>query len=346
MDRKANYMSLKAKGVPVQEIEQLINFGAAPGCSLAVALPNSGIESISFGHLGEAGSPEVNTHTVYDLASITKLYTTALILRLHKAAKLSIYDKCSHYLDNFIGSEITLLDLLTHRVNFDIRLSDYRSKYSDGQSLNSALMGIKPPATPNTNIHYGNLEFIYLGKIVERVENVSLNNAMNKLFSDLGLNDTHTGADIGKLGVVTPPTEVLDGNIIQNMTHDETARSLGGIAGNAGVFATAEDLARFGSAWVEGRVVTTRELRQVVFSNHDQSGLKAQAIGWWMRISTPEGEISTPELYIHTGFTGSLLAINLQNSKVCAFTCNRTYYGRDNSKQKEIWRLLTNWTQK
>jgi len=339
-------MILETKGLPLIEIERLIGSGVSPGCSIAITTPNSGLESVSFGYLDDPNGEEVNQNTVYDLASITKLFTTALVLRLHESGKLSINDPCGKYLDNFSASGVRLIDLLTHKVDFDIRLSDYRNMNSDRESLVGRLMDIEPPSKASENVHYANLGFIYLGRIIEKLEERDLNRCMNALFEELGLRESYTGADIPKLGIITPATEIVDGRVIRNITHDETSRLLGGIAGNAGVFSTAKDLARFGKAWLQTKVITTNELRQTVFRDHDTSGLKPQAIGWWMRIPAAEGEKNESGLYTHTGFTGSLLAINTQKDKICAFTCNRTYYGRDNNRHKEVWKLLIEWIQK
>lgn len=345
MERRSGYKNLGSEGVPLKEIEQLIQSGMAPGCSISIITNSGELESSSFGYLDNKKSETVTPHTVYDLASISKLFTTAVILKLHEAGKLSIDDLCSKYLDNFSSSDISILDLLTHRVDFGIRLSEYRSKYPGKGKLTTALMGIEIPAAPSDSVHYANLGFIYLGTIIEKSEDKGLNETMKGLFHDLDLQETYTGSETRALGITTPPTEVVDGQVVQNITHDETSRLLGGIAGNAGVFSSAEDLARFGKAWTNGKIIKTAELVEKVFHNYDRTGLKPQALGWWMRIPTKQGETPTPEVYSHTGFTGSLLALNSQTGTVCAFTCNRTYYGRDNSNHKEVWKLLTDWMQ-
>ncbi len=206
-------------------------------------------------------------------------------------------------------------------------------------------MGIQPPSHSSKGVFYGNLEFIYLGKIIEDVTQRDLQSNMRALFRDLGLSKTYTGPDITRLDIKTPPTEVIDGMAVQGVTHDETARTLGGLAGNAGIFTTAEDLVKFGTAWLDGKIVHTEELRHATFRDYDQSGTRPQAIGWWMRYPAPGGERATPGIFSHTGYTGSMLLINPDNGKAGAMTCNRTYYGRDNANQRQIWEQLVNWAQ-
>lgn len=344
MERTDAYLSLQKQGLPVAKIERIIKNGAAPGGSLSI-ISNNEIKSLAFGYFDDSNQNLVTPHTLYDLASISKLFTTALILRLQESDQLSIEDHCSKYLANFSNSEVNIRDLLTHRVDFGVSLSEYREKSSDSDNLKKSLESIQPPVFPSSSIHYANLGFIYLGNIIEKVGGKSLDVEMNNLFNDLHLNETTTGVNIEMNNIDTPITEVIQGNPIHSQTHDETARILGGIAGNAGVFSSAEDLARFGKKWLDGSIVQSDTLKEIVFRDYDISGQKPQGLGWWMRLPSSNGEISTPNIYSHTGYTGSILAINPENGTVCAFTCNRTFFGRNNMQQKEIWELLMNFIQ-
>jgi len=326
----------------LKNIVQLIGDGVAPGGAIAL-ITDGKRESSAYGTFAGSGSSTVRVDTVYDVASITKLFTAALIMQLHEQGKVSIYDRCALYLDNFHGSELTLLDLLTHRANFGIRLSDYRLQFPDSDALKQALLQLEPPANAAPTITYANLEFFYLGAIVERVSGNSLHDELHALFDTLSLRHTYTGPDITQLQIPTPPTEIVDGQTIQGVTHDETARMLGGLTGHAGVFSTAEDLATFGQAWLSGKVISKKAFKQLVYKDYDPSGTLPQALGWWLRVTTPDGVLSTPSTLSHTGFTGPFLTICPATNKVAAFVCNRTYYGRDNTKQRHIWQTLVNW---
>ncbi len=83
-----------------EEVERIIDAHAAPGCSIAIASPTETL-SFSVGHYDGADGPEVSPRTVYDVASVSKLFTTALALRLHEKGTLSINDRCADYLENF-----------------------------------------------------------------------------------------------------------------------------------------------------------------------------------------------------------------------------------------------------
>lgn len=331
--------------LPFHEIEQLIADGAAPGCAVSVSADGD-MQSFVCGRTGGAGSAAVTPHTVYDVASITKLFTTALIVQLAGQGKLSLDDRCACYLDNFRDSQLRIIDLLTHRLDFGVAMHTLRAAHPTPDALRETLTRLTPPKLAADSIHYANTEFFFLGLVVEKCTGRSLHDAMTALFRHLDLRHTFTGPDIGQLHIVTPPTEVIDGQTVQGVTHDETARILGGLTGHAGVFSTADDLAQFGRAWLDGRIISSEALRRAVFQDYDPSGNKPQAAGWWLRCPAADGtERPTPGAYMHIGFTGPLLAISPANGRVATFTCNRTYYGRNNRLQRDIWQLLIDWLQ-
>ena len=331
----------------LEEIARLIDDGAVPGGVVALWEPGSAhAQLFAHGHVSDPESALVTADTIYDVASITKLFTAALVLRLHVQAKLSVYDRCALYLDNFSSSDLRIIDLLTHQVDFGLRLSEYRRAFPDGESLRTALLRLQPPAKAGIGTTYANAQFFYLGHIVECVSGHPLHDELHALCRALGLRHTYDGTDIARLHITTPPTEVIGNQAIQGVTHDETARLLGGLAGHAGVFTTAEDLAIFGQAWTSGKVADKSVLSDLVFKNYDLSGHVPQALGWWLRVTGLDGRpIPTPGIYSHTGFTGPILLISPKSNKVCAFTCNRTFYDRDNKNHRRIWQLLLTWMQ-
>lgn len=325
-------------------VAQYIERGVAPGCQVSLGCRDKDV-SIAVGRFSLDSSEIVSTDTPYDIASVTKLFTAARILQLHEAGAISLDDPCSRYLENFNDSQVRIIDLLTHRADFRIYLAEYRDKFPDAKSLESALLRISPPFENSQEVYYGNLGYVYLGKIIEQQTGDDLRTNMRALFDDLGLGHTYSGPEIVERSVCTPPTEIVDDTEIMGVTHDETARILGGLAGNAGVFSTAEDLVKFGRAWLGDAIVRAPALRATVFSNHNLSGTKPQGVGWWMRYTSPDGERTIPGAFAHNGYTGSFLVMNPENERVAALTCNRTYYGRGNVVQRQLWRLLTHWVQ-
>lgn len=328
-----------------REVAYWIDSGASPGCALVLGSPDSKDSPFAYGHYAGPGSQPVTTDTMYDLASVSKLFTTALILQLHEQGHLSINDRCSLYLPNFYHSSLRIIDLLTHHVDFGFSLSAYSKQFTSAEDFRKALLQARPPEAPSEAVTYANLQFFYLGIIIETVTGQSLQEVVRGLCKELSLEHTFTGEDIARLHMATPPTEIIDGHIIEGMTHDESTRLLGGLTGYAGMFATAPDLAMFGRAWLDGHILSQETLEELAWKEYDPSGTMPQALGWRLRLTGPDGTYPTPGIYSHTGYTGSLLAVCSETGRVCAFTCNRTYYGRDNTKQRYIWQLLIDWVQ-
>lgn len=320
--------------------------GAAPGGAVALLSPDAEPAYFAHGNFSDKNSPLATPDTVYDVASVTKLFTAALILRLHEQKRLSINDPCALYLPNFQHSDLRIIDLLTHRLGINLSLAQFSQQFEDAASFRSALLALDPTKEPIDHIEYANIQLFYAGAIIETVTGHALDDELHHLFTELGLGRTATGPDVAERYIITPPTEVIGDTVIQGTTHDESSRKLGGIAGNAGVFSSAVDLASFGKAWLDGRIVSRELLDDIVFKNYDPAGTTSQAFGWWLRATSPDGNSRpTPGIYSHTGFTGPILAINPNNGKVAAFTCNRTYYGRDNKLHRQIWQLLITWLQ-
>lgn len=312
----------------IEKIKSIVDDKAATGCSITCIDMDE--KTYTFGTYSQQDTRKITQETVFDLASISKLYTTALALRLHERGILDIYAYCSSYLDIFIDSELKVIDLLTQRASFNVRLSTYREPPN---LFKDNVFKIKPPLTASDNVVYENITFLYIGKLIEKVTNMSLRENLQTMIKELNLKNTFLGGD-SRLDA--PATKYENGKDFANETHDESAHLVGGVAGNAGVFASSSDLAKFGKLWLENKIISPSLLRHV-FKNYAKTQEQAQGIGWWNRIP---GFPYHRDLYSHTGFTGGILAVNIQTKKVYSLTTNRTYYGRDNQSHRALWKEL------
>ncbi len=324
----------------VTKIEQAVARKMSPGCSVIITREGKEVLDFSNGYFSDTDKTSITSNTLFDLASITKIYTSAIILRAEKEEKLKILDKVSKYLPVFSESELTILNLLTHQANFGLRLSKYREKYQD--NFGTEIFKVMPPIKASSGVHYENITFLFLGRIAELVYQKPLRSIFSDFFETYSLKNTKLGSS-NKEPLVSPPTEIKAEQIIQGFTHDESANLMGGIAGNAGVFASANDLAKFGNLWLEGKIISKNNLEKV-FTDYSQSGTRSQGLGWHQDLYGKSTK--TNEVYLHSGYTGGLLAVHLPSSTVCAFNCNRTYYGRDNTKHREILKLLVSYISK
>lgn len=321
----------------LNEIKQAIIGGMSPGCSLVVLKKGKNIINFSSGCFSNTDKTTITSDTFFDLASITKLYMAAVILQLEKVGKIRIQDKAAEYLSVFSESELTILDLLTHRANFGLRLSEYREKYQE--KFETKIFNVVPPRKASLGVHYENITFLFLGRIAEVVCRKPLAEIFSDFFVKLKLKNTNLGLRDQKI-FVSPPTEIRTGQIIQNSTHDESADLMGGVAGNAGVFASAKDLAKFGNMWLEKKIVSEKKFKNI-FTDYSQTGTRSQGLGWHQDLYG--WSTKNQEVYLHSGYTGGLLAIHLPSFTVCAFVCNRTYYGRDNIKYRKMLKLLVDY---
>lgn len=312
-------------------LDEELRKGASPGCGYCIVHEEQPMDRGAFGTWSGPESPSVSSDTLFDVASITKVFTAALVLWLYERRKIDIYSKVGEWLPSFEGSGLLITDLLCHRAGFGVRLGDLRALGADG--FVAALGDIVPPRVRSERVEYENITYLYLGQIIEAVTGCSFRVSMGEFIQTLGLEGVYLGDR--QVPIAAPPTEICAGIVIEGVVHDESARLLGGLAGNAGIFASASGLCEFGLRWIRGEIVSVECLRTVVLKNYDVTGVSPQALGWWMRI--PGVVTSHSGLYSHTGYTGCLLAIRPSTRTVVALTCNRTWYGRENKAHYRLW---------
>ena len=205
-----------------------------------------------------AGSRPVQRETIYDIASLTKVFTATAALRLADAGLLDLSAPAATYLPELQAAGIAVSHLLTHTSGLDIRLSTLRESGRDG--LLAAAYGAALLRPPGTAVAYTNVNSLLLGEIVARLHGAPLDIALRELLIEpLGLRDTQFCPPAALLPRIAP-TEIDEGwrgGLVHGSVHDESAHALGGVAGHAGLFSTAADLCWFCQAWLDGRPPTT-----------------------------------------------------------------------------------------
>ena len=312
-------------------IADLIARGAAPGCAVVI---DGGTQKLEYatGAFHPGDPRPVTTHTLYDVASVTKLFTTALVVRLHDAGRIDLDAPMGEYMEEFRKSGLTVTDLLTHHASFQVYLSRM-ARETPGLTEMARRIAIPEKADPHYN--YQSSTFLFLGLLVERLNGRPFTDCLRGLTGELDLQETLPGCD--GAGLDAPPTEIRDGRPWVNRTHDESAYAAGGIAPHAGLFASAGDLARFGRAWLEHKIAGPETTRRV-FTNYSRFPGEEQGLGWYNTLTY--FPLWPDWLLCHSGFTGPLLAVNPRNGAVYALTCNRTYYGRKNHLYRRLWVYL------
>jgi uncharacterized protein YbbC (DUF1343 family) len=316
-------------------VEEGLRAKNMPGCVVAIGRHGKLVFLRAYGY--RQILPErvaMTTDTVFDMASLTKPVATATsVMILIEQGKVRLDDPAATYIPEFgqNGKEgITLLQLLTHQAGLvpDNPLGDYR----DGpEKAWERIAALEPMAKPGSKFIYSDVHYIVLGELVKRVSGKRLDAfSREHLFGPLGL--TETGfLPPEELRRRAAPTEKRDGGWMRGEVHDPRAHLLGGVAGHAGLFSTAGDLAVFAQMMlVRGeyggvRVLAPETVDQMTKAYRVPGGLRG--LGWDMRTgySKNRGAGFSPRAFGHGGFTGTVLWIDPQHELFVIFLSNRLH---------------------
>jgi uncharacterized protein YbbC (DUF1343 family)/CubicO group peptidase (beta-lactamase class C family) len=313
--------------------EQAIHDGLIPGAVIIVGHDGKIVHRKAYGARALVPARETATvDTIYDIASLTKVVaTTPAIMKLYEQGKIKIDDPVTKYLPEFQGgkSNITIRNLLTHYSGLrpDLDIDPAWSGYETG--IRKALVD-KPAGPPGEKFVYSDINFELLGEIVRRVSGNPLDQfAREQIFEPLGMRDTSFNPAASLVARIAP-TEVdaSTGKPLRGVVHDPTARYMGGVAGHAGVFSTADDLARYAQAMLDRRFFqsATVELFTSPASPPDHPILRG--LGWDIDspYSSNRGDIfPRGTSYGHTGFTGPSVWIDPGSRSFVVIMTNRVH---------------------
>ncbi len=326
-------------------VRDAIGQRAFPGAALAVTHRGALIALAGFGRFTyDDHSPVVRPDTVFDLASITKVVaTTAMAMLLYEQGKLVLDEPLAATLPKFVSSgpteqqadreTVTLRMLLAHSSGLPayeklFQVADTR------EALLRAALATRLSAPPGTRAEYSDIGFILLGEVLEQKATVSLDSfAQSKIFAPTGM--THSGFNPpAEHKSAIPPTEddqTFRHRVIQGEVNDENAWVMGGVAGHAGVFAPAGDLARFAECMLQGGAPIFQPETVALFTRREASPADTTRALGWDTPSRPEsssGHCFSPQAFGHLGFTGTSLWIDPARRLSVSFLSNRTWPDR------------------
>jgi len=328
-------VELGALEVPLAAIQPLVEQGIArgefAGCVIALGRSSGLFYLQAYGDRQiEPKRNAMTTETLFDLASLTKPVATATsVMRLVEQGKVRLSDPVAMYLPEFAanGKEaITIDQLLVHAGGLipDNSLDDY---FGTREEMLTRTLAEKPTVPPGTQFQYTDVGFMALGALVEKVSGQSLKGfAAEQIFKPLEMEET---------GFLPPPelaaraaaTEQCDGRWLVGEVHDPRAAKLGGIAGHAGLFSTAEDLARYAMALLKRDEfplgpATLREMTRP----REISGVQ-RCLGWdsRSRYSINRPDLMTPAAFGHSGFTGTSMWIDPELDLFVIFLSTRLH---------------------
>lgn len=320
-----------------------IHRGAYPGAALVIGRRDTILFAKGYGRLTwAAGSPVPNPDsTLWDLASITKVMaTTTALMLLVERGRVDLDAPVQRYLPEFGAAGVAVRHLLTHTSGLRGTLPLYRDARDSAEALRM-VFAEAPLAPPGTRMVYSDLNAILLGEIVRRAGWGGPLDAFatREIFVPLGLRQT-VFRPSRSLVRRTAPTGVWRGRPVAGTVNDANAAKLGGVAGHAGLFASASDVARFAQFMLgEGALLGGPRLLQAetvrVFTAvavKARRGASARTLGW-EAVPTGEdvssaGTLFGPRSYGHTGWTGTSLWIDPDRGLFVLLLTNRSYAPR------------------
>jgi serine-type D-Ala-D-Ala carboxypeptidase len=328
-------------------LDEAIVGRAFPAASIAVTHEGKLVALRAFGRFTyDPASPEPAPGTLFDVASVSKVVaTTTMAMILYERGLLDLDISVNSIVGEFSGEdlrrdEVTLRMLLAHSSGLPAYEKLFLRAAAPDQLLQLAYS--TPLANdPGSHAEYSDIGFIILGVALERLADESLDRfCQREIFGPLAM--THTTYNPApELRPLIPPTaddQTFRHRIIRGEVQDENARVLGGVAGHAGVFSTAADVATFAHVLLQGGKPILRPETLSLFTAREASPEgTSRALGW----DTPSppsqsGRYFSPSSYGHLGYTGTSLWIDPQRNLSVTLLTNRTWPDSSNQTLKQI----------
>jgi uncharacterized protein YbbC (DUF1343 family) len=318
-----------------------------PGAVVLVGIGDRVVYQKAIGHRALMPAREPMTlDTIFDLASLTKVVaTTTSVMLLIEQGKVRLVDRVATFIPGFERygkTDITVRHLLTH-------VSGLRPDVDLGDDWNGTDTAIKlaieevPTSPPGTRFVYSDINFFLLGEIVHRVSGEPLDQfAQKRVFRPLGMKDTMFNPPAALVARIAPtenctpfgwPCEGPDKKMLRGVVHDPTARRMSGVAGHAGLFGTAADLAVFcrmllnRGSYRGARILAPLTVEKMTTPVPSAEDRNLRALGWDVDsgYSSNRGELLPIGSFGHTGFTGTSLWIDPATRMFVVFLSNRVH---------------------
>lgn len=344
-------MSFSALLRAEEAVRQEVRRGGFPGAALVIGrraqvVIEQGVGQVSWDPSSDDVDPD---HTVYDLASLTKVIaTTTAVMLLVEDGKMELDAPVVRYLPEFFGerkTEVTVRQLLSHTSGLPAG-ADLWAPTPD-ESLRRALQTPLVRA-PGSGVEYSDVGPVVLWAAAERAAGEPLYRLLDRrVFGPLEMRATTflPGNPCSRCA----PTALLAGGELRGRVHDPISVRLGGIAGNAGLFATAHDIGRFAAMLANGGELDgVRVLKAVTIDRFTrrQPGAGTRALGW----DTPSGTrggaagfMMSANAFGHTGFTGTSVWIDPDRGTWAVLLSNRTYAPKAPNRIQAVRRMVHSW---
>lgn len=340
-------------------LDRALADSAFPGAIAVVGTRSRIIAQYAVGRLDWAPSPTPDEHTLWDLASLSKVVgMTSGMMQLISQHKVDLDAPVQRYFPDWTGpnkERVTVRHLLTHTSGLP-SFKAYDEITHDPDSLAKLMFATPLDTLPGVRMVYSDIGAYMAGRIVEKVSGETLDAYVhNHVFEPAAMHETMYKPPASLLSRIAP-TEVdpRRGGLVRGKVHDERAYYLGGVSAHAGIFSSTHDLARFAQMYLndgvidETRILPAAEIKQ--FTTYVDSAFSNRGIGWQkpdlpgMKFTTPSaawaGQYMSHQAFGHTGFTGTSIGIDPPNDVFIILLSNRVNPTRANNKITAVRRQL------
>ena len=324
---------------PIAEIvDEAMISGKIPGAVVLIGNQGKIVYRQAFGNRAiEPKKLPMGLDTIFDLGSLTKVIaTTTALMQLMEKGKLRLEDRVAAHWPEFKANgkeEITVRQLLTHYSGLRSTL-DLKPEWSSYATALKMIIAEKPFSPPGTRFVYSDINFIILGELVHRISGRSLDVYCNEnIFKPLRMKDTGFKPSPALRSRIAP-TRHQNRNkqkLLWGEVHDPIAYNMGGVAGHAGLFSTADDLSAFaqtllGEGTLQGvRILSPLTVEKMTTPQTPPNKMALRGLGWDIDspLSSNRGELFPVGSYGHTGFTGTSIWIDPVSKTYIIILTNR-----------------------
>ncbi len=315
----SNTATADPKFAPVDAlVRQVVNSEGVTGAVLLIGHNGKIVHEQAFGLRTLSPRPEpMTTDTIFDLASLTKVVaTTPSVMRLVEYGQVRLSDAVSKFIPEFgvNGKQsISIRELLTHysglRPDLDLNVAWQGEEEAFRRAHEERLQN-----PPGAKFVYSDINFVVLGELVQRLSGLSLDKyADAHIFQPLGMKHTRFLPPASWEPEIATTLSIDNRHLLRGAVQDPTAERMGGVAGHAGVFSTAGDLAIYAQALIDRNKILTPDLiEKMTTPQQPPNAVEVRGFGWDIdsSFSTNRGELLPVGSFGHTGFTGTSLWID------------------------------------
>ncbi len=320
---------------PLDDIlKSAVTNGNAPGAVLLVGHNGLVAYRKAYGNrtVGPKAEP-MTVDTIFDIASLTKVIATTLcVMRLEQLGQIKLNDPVAKYIPDFgqNGKEdVTIRMLLTHYSGLpaDVDLKQPWTGADQGYALANASKLVNPPGS---TFLYSDVGFIVLGELVQKVGGMPLDQyAQTYIFGPLGMTSTRFNPPPTWVPRISPTQrDEHTGQVLRGTVHDPTARQMGGVAGDAGLFSNVDDIAKLAQTLLNGGapILNSLIVEKMTTPQQPANYPNVRGLGWDIDspYSSNRGELLPVGSYGHTGFTGCSLWIDPTTNTYVILLTNAT----------------------